>query len=85
MITQKQILDHFGLDDKDAAAMDPYVDWESLGKSIEEPTRVAVCHILDGEGEIVMSEGRPATVHVEVPTEYEEELKKRSLRFIGWF
>lgn len=85
MITQKQILDHFGLDDKDAEELDPYVDWEALGRSIEEPTKMAVCNIIDKRGKIVICEGKPARVHVEVNIKnYQEKLNKQSLRFVEW-
>lgn len=77
---EKKQQNHYGIE------TDLKVDWEALGKSIERPSRTAVCHILDGDGKIVISQGRPARVHVEVPvSNVKEELKKRSLRFIGWY
>ena len=86
MKNKQEILDHFGLAETDVKELGKDPDFEVLAKSIENPTKVAVCDILDGDGEIVISQGKPARVHHEVPVKgYKEKLKKRSLRFIGWF
>lgn len=82
----KKVLDHFGLDENDYERLSSCVDWESLAKSIENPTKVAVCNVLDGNGEIVMSNGKPTRVFEEVQVENaQEELKKKSLLFVEWW
>jgi len=82
----RKVLDHFDLDESDYERLDPNVDWESLARNIENPTRNAVCNILDKKGEIVISQGKPAKVLIEVTIEnYEEELGKKSLRFVEWW
>lgn len=86
MPTQK-VLDHFGLKETDIEALDPYVDWKALEKSIDNPTKSAVCNILDAKGNIVMSERKPAKVIFDVPVAntFKEELEKRSLKFVEWW
>jgi len=82
----RKVLDHFGLDESDVEKLDPFVDFKALAKSIEDPTKVAVCHILDGDGKIVVNYGKPVRVHVEVPIKNAlKELAKMSLRWIKWF
>ena len=82
----RKVLDHFGLDENDYQKLDPLVDWEALARYIENPTKIAVCHILDVDGKIVMRNSEPIRVHEEVAVENaEEELKKNSLVFVEWW
>lgn len=90
----RKVLDHYELEDADFERLDPIVDWESMAKSIENPTKTAVCHTLNAKGEVVMrrfepSLGKPeepAIVYVEVHVNNaEEELKQKPLVFIEWW
>lgn len=48
--------------------------------------KVAVCHILDRKGNVVMYHGKPVRVYEEVEEgNHVEELKKRSKKFIEWW
>lgn len=85
---------HYELEESDFERLDPIVDWESLAKSIETPTKVAICHTLDAKGKVVMrkfepSLGKPeepAISYVEVHVNNAEaELRKKSLRFVKWW
>ena len=80
------VLDHFGLEEKDFEKLDPYVNWVALARSIENPTKTAVCNILDAGGKIVVSNGRPVRVHVEVPVKDTLKiLAQKSLRWLKWW
>lgn len=81
------VLDYFGLEERDFERLDKIVDWGALARSIKNPTKLAVCNIIDGKGDVVVnSKKRPVKVHVEVPVAgHEEELKKQSLRFVKWW
>jgi len=82
----RKVLDHYGLKEDDFEKLDKYVDWEALAKSIENPTRIAVCHVLDIDGKIIVSQGEPIRVHREVTVaNAKEELKKKSLVFVEWW
>ena len=79
MKTKKQILEHFGLDEN----VGRYVDFEALARSLETPTKVAVCHILGKDGKIVISNGKAVKVYREVQVGSEQELK--GLVFVEWW
>ncbi len=83
---QQLVLDHFGLEEQNFERLEPLVDFEALARSIREPTKVAVCNVLDGDGKVVTNGEGPVIVHIEVPVEnYEEELNKKSMRFLKWY
>lgn len=46
------------------------VDWFRFSRSLESPKCSAVCNIIDRDGMIVKSSGRPVTVLIEVPEDY---------------
>ena len=80
------VLDHYGLDEGDFEKLDKLVDWEALAKYIRNPTKIAVCEIIDIDGKIVVSQGEPVRIHMEVPVaNAEEELKKKGLVFVEWW
>lgn len=80
------VLDHYGLEEGDFEQLDKYVDWDALYKYIRDPTKIAVCNILDVDGKIVVSQGGPIRVHKEVAVaNFKEELKKKSLVFVEWW
>lgn len=82
----KEVLDHFGLEESDFEKLDKYVDFEALAKYIRNPTRIAVCHIIDVDGKIVVNQGEPIRVHEEVTVANpQEELKKKELVFVEWW
>lgn len=82
----RKVLDHFGLSQSDFEELDQYVDWEAVAGFIERPIKIAVCHILDGKGEIVMSLGEPVKVYREVlVVTAEEYLNKQSMIFVEWW
>lgn len=82
----REVLDHFGLDENDYEKLDPCVDWESVARSLENPTKVAACHILDKNGDVVVFPTGPVLVYEETPVENaQEELEKKSLRFVEWW
>ena len=81
MITKQQILEHFGLDENDDVGR--YVDFDALARSLETPTKVAVCHILGKDGKIVISNGKAVKVYREVQVGSEQELK--GLVFVEWW
>ena len=79
MLTKQQILEHFGLDENEGR----YVDFDALARSLETPTKVAVCHILGKDGKIVISNGKAVKVYREVQVGSEQELK--GLVFVEWW
>lgn len=86
MAPTQKVMEYFGVDERDVEALGSSVDWGSLAKSIENPTKLAVCEILDKKGQVVMDEGRPATILWDVPAENPEvELKKKGFRFLEWW
>lgn len=48
-----------------------------------EPYRIAVCNIIDANGEIVKCKEEPVRVHIEIANP--EELEKKSLVFVEWW
>ena len=75
---EKLVLDHFGLEGSDL----PNLDIDALAKQIEDPTKTAVCNVLDRHGKVVISKGKP--VEVGITVENEKQIPK-SMRFIKWF
>lgn len=83
---EQLVLDHFGLEEKDFEKLERYVNFEALAKFIRDPTKVAVCNIIDMEGKIVTNREGPVRVHIEVPVENaRKELAKKSMRFLKWW
>jgi len=79
-------LDYFGLEESDLPELERSVDIEALARPIENPTKIAVCNIIDGDGNVVVSSGKPARVYEEVPVETAaKELEKKSLRWLKWW
>lgn len=88
MLTQNQqlVLDHFGLEEEDFEKLERFVDFDALAGYIRDPTKVAVCNILNGERKIVVNGEGPVRVAVEVTVkDYLKILAKKSLRFLKWF
>lgn len=73
-----EVLDYLGLKRNQAnyERLDPGIDWGEVDRNIRIPVKVAVCHILDENGKVVMRHGKPLRV---------EQLRKRSKEFIEWF
>jgi len=83
---EQLVLDYFGLEEKDFPELARSVDFEALAKQIRNPTKTAVCNVLDGEGKIVADGEGPVRVHIEVAVSNAEKiLAEKSLRFIEWF
>jgi hypothetical protein len=68
---------------------DKFIDWEQYAKNLEHPTKVALCHVLDGQGRKVCLNGVPVQVAQEIPACSESEaarlLKKQSKVFVRWW
>ena len=68
---------------------DRFIDWTQLARNIDRPTRTAICHILDANGDIVQIQDRPVTVGREIvacsESEVSEILAKKSLVFVRWW
>ena len=68
---------------------DKVIDWERYTKNLDNPTKIALCHILDASGRIVCIDGIPAQVAQEIPACTESEaariLKKQSKVFVRWW
>lgn len=77
-----EVLAYFGFEPRALPELELIVDIDALAKQIRNPTKVAVCNILDGDGKVVISEGKPAKIGVEV--ESEKQIPK-SMRFLKWF
>lgn len=82
----RKVLDHFGLSDSDLPELERSVDIDALAKQIENPTKIAVCNILDGDGKIVENSEGPVRVYEEVAVKNAlKELAKKSLRWLKWW
>ena len=68
---------------------DRFIDWTALARSIDHPGKTAICHVLDGNGEIVKIQGRSVTVAREIvacsESEAAEILAKESKTFVKWW
>jgi hypothetical protein len=68
---------------------DGVIDWEAFAEYIGHPTRVALCHVLDGQGQKVMVKGRPVVLAREIAacseSEAAEILGKESKLFVKWW
>ena len=68
---------------------DGIIDWEAFAEHIDHPTRVALCHLLDGQGQKVMVKGRPVVLAREIAACSESEatqiLAKESKVFVKWW
>ena len=68
---------------------DRLVDWKAFAHSINHPMRVALCHVLDGQGKKVTLEGKPVVVAREIAacneSEAAETLAKESKVFVKWW
>jgi len=68
---------------------DRFIEWEAYVKNLDNPTRIALCHILDAEGRKVCINGVPVQVAQEIPACSESEaariLKKQSKVFVRWW
>ena len=68
---------------------DGIIDWEAFAENINHPTRVALCHVLDGQGQKVKVEGKPVVVAREIASCSESEaaeiLVKESKVFVKWW
>ena len=68
---------------------DGIIDWEAFAENINHPTRVALCHVLDGQGQKVEVEGKPVVVAREIgvcsESEAAEILAKESKVFVRWW
>ena len=68
---------------------DKVIDWEQYAKNLDSPTKIALCHILDGQGLKVCIDGIPVQVAQEIPACSEPEatriLKKQSKVFVSWW
>ena len=69
---------------------DPLLDWRATAKLMDQPpTRTALCHILDGSGNIIACDGRPVVVarDVDIGTEaaVAEILSRSSHLFVKWW
>lgn len=78
----REVLAHFGLKSRDYPELERIVDFDALAQHIRNPIKTAVCNILDDDGKVVISRGKPAKIGVEV--ESEKQIPK-SLRFLKWF
>ena len=76
------VLDHFGLSERNLPELERSVDIDALARSIRNPTKTAVCNVLDRHGKVVISKGKP--VEVGITVENEKQIPK-SMRFIKWF
>ena len=69
--------------------LDPIMDWATTAKSINCPTRTALCHIIDGCGRVVTDRGKPVVVARDVETSTEAEaaeiLSRSSHVFVRWW
>ena len=80
------VLAYFGLGVRDFSKLERIVDFEAMANSIRKSTKIAVCNILDGKGDVVVNNGKPVRVHIEVAVKDAlKELAKKSLRWIKWF
>jgi len=80
------VLDYFGLEESDLPELARSVDFDALAEQIAEPTKIAVCEVLNGKGNVVVNSEGPVRVHVEVPAKnYLKELAKKSLRWLKWW
>ena len=83
---EQLVLDHFGLEASDLPELERSVDIDALARQIEDPTKLAVCNILNGRGEIIMKDGKPAIHHEEVPVKNALKiLAEKSLRWLKWW
>ena len=69
---------------------DGIIDWKAFAENINHPTRVALCHVLDGQGQKVKVEGKPVVVAREIASCSESEaaeiLVKESKVFVKlWY
>jgi hypothetical protein len=68
---------------------DGTIDWEAFAENINHPTRVALCHVLDGQGQEVTVEGTPVVVAKEIAacseSEAAEILAKETKVFVKWW
>ncbi|TKJ38950.1 MAG: hypothetical protein CEE38_04440 [Planctomycetes bacterium B3_Pla] len=69
---------------------DPLLDWRATTKLMDQrPARTALCHILDGNGEIVRDQGRPVVVARDIEASSEAEavgiLSRSSHAFVRWW
>ncbi len=76
----QEVLAYFGLKSRDYPKLK--VDFDEMARQIRNPTKTAVCNIIDARGAVVFSDGKPVKIGVEV--ESEKQIPK-SLRFIEWF
>ena len=82
------VLDYLGLKRTKANFdhFNPYVDWQAVEENIRKPKKLAVCHLLDGNGKVVNRCGVPLVVFEEVLVEgHEQILLDRSKKFIRWW
>lgn len=68
---------------------DRIIDWEAFAENINHPTIVALCYVLDGQGQKVEVEGKPVVVAREIASCSESEaaeiLAKESKVFVRWW
>ena len=65
---------------------DKFIEWEQYAENLDSPTKIALCHILDGQGLKVCINGVPVQVAQEIPACSESEaakiLRKQSKVFV---
>ena len=86
----RQVLEYIGEEPvfRNFRKYDGIIDWEAFAENINHPTRVALCHVLDGQGQKVKVEGKPVVVAWEIAacseSEAAEILTKESKVFVRW-
>jgi len=70
--------------------LNPLIDWRAAAKLMDQPPiRIALCHILDGNGKTVRCQGRPVVVARTIKANTESEAKKNLSRsshvFVKWW
>lgn len=68
---------------------DGIIDWEAFAENINHPTRIALCYILDGQGQEITLKSGPVVVAREIAacseSEAAEILAKESKVFVKWW
>ena len=87
----RQVLEYIGEEPsfENFRKYDGIIDWEAFTENINHPTRVALCHVLDGRGQEVTVKGMPIVVAREIAacseSEAAEILAKESKVFVKWW
>ena len=68
---------------------DGLIDWKVFAENINRPKRLALCHVLDGQGQKVTVEGTPVVVAREIvacsKSEAAQILAKESKVLVKWW